>query len=208
MRVVLGCGVAGRAICNSLAAAGWVPGGLDRPYSAPATLGKEKEYKYFIRKLSTTVIANNDEIKELINLTATVPFDDRINHHAALLDIKLPLIQSFLKEVDSKLLKESADIPFSDLCRQMAIVNGGNEYLKPRNVGLLFFHDEPEKYFPYIQIDVVYFPEDEGGDIIEEAIFKKHIKYYEYEYFNDIKEIGSGGFGNSTVQTGKILIII
>jgi hypothetical protein len=30
---------------------------------------------------------------------------------------------------------------------------------------------------------------------IEEAISKKHIKYYEYEYFYNIKEIGSGGFG-------------
>ncbi len=72
----------------------------------------------------------------------------------------------------SELLDESSDILFADLCRQMAIVDGGNEYLKPRNVGLLFFHDKPEKFFPYIQIDVVYFPEDEGGDVIQEAIFK------------------------------------
>jgi len=70
----------------------WVPGGPDRPYSAPATLGKDKEYKYFIRKLSTTAVAKNDDLKELISLTATIPFDDRINHHAALLDLKLPLM--------------------------------------------------------------------------------------------------------------------
>ena len=30
---------------------------------------------------------------------------------------------------------------------------------------------------------------------IEEAIIKKHIKYYEYEFFSDIEKIGSGGFG-------------
>jgi serine/threonine protein kinase len=30
---------------------------------------------------------------------------------------------------------------------------------------------------------------------IEESITKKHIKYYEYEQFHNIKEIGSGGFG-------------
>src|SRR3954464_2661825 len=30
---------------------------------------------------------------------------------------------------------------------------------------------------------------------IEEAISKKHIKYYEYECFHDVKEIGSGSFG-------------
>ena len=150
----------------------WVPGGATRPYSAPATLGKDKEYKYYIRKLSSTVIAKNDELKELISLTATVPFDDRVNHHATIEDIKLPLIQSFLKQVGSELLEESRHIPLADLCRQMAIVDGGDEYLKPRNIGLLFFNDEPEKFFPYIQIDVVHFPDDEGGDIIQEAIFK------------------------------------
>ena len=30
---------------------------------------------------------------------------------------------------------------------------------------------------------------------IEEAISKNHIKYYEYEYFSNLKEIGSGNFG-------------
>jgi hypothetical protein len=30
---------------------------------------------------------------------------------------------------------------------------------------------------------------------IEEAINKNHIKYYEYENFNNIEEIGSGSFG-------------
>jgi len=30
---------------------------------------------------------------------------------------------------------------------------------------------------------------------IEEAIIKKHIKYYEYDRFSNIQEIGSGGFG-------------
>ena len=30
---------------------------------------------------------------------------------------------------------------------------------------------------------------------IEEAISKKHIKYYEYHYFSDIQEIGCGSFG-------------
>ena len=54
----------------------------------------------------------------------------------------------------------------------MAIVDGGNEYLKPRNAGLLFFNDQPNKFFPYAQIDVAYFPDGEGGDLIQEEIFK------------------------------------
>ena len=30
---------------------------------------------------------------------------------------------------------------------------------------------------------------------IEQVISKKLIKYYEFEYFNNIEEIGTGGFG-------------
>jgi serine/threonine protein kinase len=36
---------------------------------------------------------------------------------------------------------------------------------------------------------------DEWINWIEEAISKKHIKYYKYESFKNIKEIGSGAFG-------------
>jgi serine/threonine protein kinase len=36
---------------------------------------------------------------------------------------------------------------------------------------------------------------DEWINWLEEAIAKKHLKYYEYKYFSNIQEIGSGGFG-------------
>jgi hypothetical protein len=36
---------------------------------------------------------------------------------------------------------------------------------------------------------------DEWNDWFEEAIDKKHIKYYEYKSFKNIQEIGSGAFG-------------
>jgi hypothetical protein len=36
---------------------------------------------------------------------------------------------------------------------------------------------------------------DEWTNWIEEAIIKKHIKYYEYENFKNIQEIGCGAFG-------------
>ncbi|EXX50476.1 uncharacterized protein OCT59_012494 [Rhizophagus irregularis] len=39
------------------------------------------------------------------------------------------------------------------------------------------------------------FNSNEWIDWIEEAIAKKHIKYYDYKHFNNIQEIGSGGFG-------------
>ena len=38
--------------------------------------------------------------------------------------------------------------------------------MKPKNVGLMFFSMDPDKFFPYTQIDVVQFPDGLGGDNI------------------------------------------
>ncbi len=61
-------------------------------------------------------MVKHEELKELLGLTATVPFDDRINHHATIEELRLPLIQGFLKEIGSDLLEESRQMPFADLC--------------------------------------------------------------------------------------------
>ncbi len=54
----------------------------------------------------------------------------------------------------------------------MNIVSGPSEAPFPKNVGLLFFNDEPHRFFPVTQIDVVYFPEGAGGDRFEEKVFQ------------------------------------
>jgi ATP-dependent DNA helicase RecG len=46
------------------------------------------------------------------------------------------------------------------------------EALFPKNVGLLFFNPEPERFFPATQIDVVWFPEGAGGNRFTEKTFK------------------------------------
>lgn len=61
---------------------------------------------------------------------------------------------------------------FAELCRSMNLISTLPEYTKPKNVGLMFFSLEPEKFFPYAQIDVVQFPDDLGGDQIIEKTFK------------------------------------
>ena len=61
---------------------------------------------------------------------------------------------------------------FLDLCKSMNIVNTLPEYTKPKNVGLMFFCLDPERFFPYAQIDVVQFPDGLGGDTMIEKIFK------------------------------------
>ena len=40
-----------------------------------------------------------------------------------------------------------------------------------KNVGLLFFNEQPAQFFPATQIDVVWFPEGAGGDRFDEKTF-------------------------------------
>ena len=151
----------------------WAPGGCLRPYSSPKSMAKgEKERVSYIRKMSSTIIPSEEEKRDLYNLANNVPFDDRVNHEADIADLNLTLIQAYLKEVESSLYEESRHMDFLDLCRSMNIVNTLPEYTKPKNVGLMFFSLEPDRFFPYAQIDVVQFPEDLGGDQIIEKTFK------------------------------------
>ena len=151
----------------------WCPGGDTRPYSCPKTMAKDnKERIHYIRKASNTVEPSDDEEKDLFSLANKVPFDDRINHQAEITDLNLTLIQSYLKEVNSSLYEKSKTGDFVELCADMNIISTLPEYIKPKNVGLMFFSMEPDKFFPYTQIDVVEFPEGLGGDKIIEHTFK------------------------------------
>jgi ATP-dependent DNA helicase RecG len=100
-----------------------------------------------------------------------VPFDDRICHQASLKDLQIGLIKDFLREVKSDLISEVDKISFEQLCRQMQIVQGPEEYLRPLNIGLMMFNNNPEQFFPCARIEIVDF-HDEVGDSFSEKIFK------------------------------------
>lgn len=151
----------------------WAAGGRTRPYRAPISLSRgERAFAYYIRKGSATVKASRRDEQELFSMAATVPFDDRPHPVATLDDLDLGLIQIFLRAVGSDLYEESRKIDIARLCNQMNIVEGPDESLLPLNVGLLFFNEHPDKFIPYVQIDVVYFPDGPGGDTFAEKIFK------------------------------------
>ena len=151
----------------------WAAGGQTRPYKAPVSLAKgEREFAYYIRKGSVTVRARHQDETELMSLAATVPFDDRMNRSASLDDLDLGLIRAYLKQVKSDLFRESVEMDFVRLCRQMNIVDGPDESVQPKNAGLMFFNDAPSQFFPQTQIDVVHFPEGLGADSFTEKTFK------------------------------------
>jgi ATP-dependent DNA helicase RecG len=146
----------------------WAPGGQNRPYKAPVSAAKdEKSYAYYVRYTSSTVRAKGPLEKELLQLAANVPFDDRVRHDVQLSDLSLRLIQAHLQQVKSDLFETSGSMDFGQLCTAMQIVDGPPENLRPRNVGLLFFTDDPSRFIPQVQIDVAHFPEGKAGEIRE-----------------------------------------
>ncbi|MDZ7772846.1 MAG: ATP-binding protein [Balneolaceae bacterium] len=146
------------------------PGGDHRPYSAPVSLSrKSKDRAYWIRRYSSTVRANSNERQTLHEMAAKVPFDDRICHQASLTDLSLSLVKEFLKKVESPLFEQADTISFQDLCRQMQIVKGSEEQIKPVNVGLLLFNENPERFFPVTQIEVVIYRDEVGDRFSERA---------------------------------------
>ena len=157
----------------------WCPGGAVRPYRSPSTFTYSKgkavassETVYWIRKMASTIKPSPQETNDLFALSNQIPFDDRICHQADMTDLNITLIKSYLKEIDSALFDEADTMEFNRLCINLGISNSMPEFMRPKNVGLLFFSMDPEKYIPCAQIDVVEFPEGVGGDRIEEKIFK------------------------------------
>jgi ATP-dependent DNA helicase RecG len=152
----------------------WAPGGRTRPYRARTTLAKDKpdDYEWFIRKNSNTVRARGGDEAELMGLAAAVPLDDRENIFAKVDDLSRELMIDYLGEVKSDLAKEAKKLPLAELGRRMGVVGGTREAPFPINVGLLFFHPEPWRFFPATQIDVVWFPEGRGGDRFTEKEFR------------------------------------
>ena len=126
----------------------WAPAGDMRPYTAPDGLNKSAQRFSYIRSAASTIKAKGENLRRLQELTARIPFDDRVQQQATLKDLSLGLIRDFLNEVDSELFDQSATMPFADLCRQMAIAKGPDEQLRPVNAGLMFFSEEPERFSP------------------------------------------------------------
>lgn len=152
----------------------WAPGGDDRPYKSPIMLNSDKASKqsgkaYYIRKMANTIKANDREERELISLSRDVPFDDRVNPNAEIADMRSSLISEFLHSVDSELYAGSLTRTVLDVAKDMKLVRGPVEYKKPVNVGLMFFNEKPENFFPYSQIEVVSKPNPIGLDMIEKT---------------------------------------
>lgn len=151
----------------------WIPGGADRPYKCPVAFPTAKSAKadkaYYIRKMSNSIKANQLEERELFMLANNQPYDDRPNLAARVEDLKSSLISEFLYAVNSDLHQASLRQPVEETANSMRLIGGPSEMKKPLNVGLMFFNDRPDSFFPYARIEVVDKPDPTGIGMTEKV---------------------------------------
>jgi len=150
----------------------WAPGSQTRPHQAPDSADKGATRRFYIRLGSSTVDADSQpELKtQLMQLTARVPYDDRRALQANVLDIRETKVREFLHDIGSGLLEEQDT---RTLYRGLRIAEPVNGHDAPRNVGLLFFSQDPEQWFPGARIEVVHFTSDATGNTLPEIVFNK-----------------------------------
>jgi ATP-dependent DNA helicase RecG len=147
----------------------WCPAGDMRPYSCPSTLSDDGRSQYYIRSGSNSIIPKGDNQTRLIELTAKLPFDDRINQEAKLNDLDLGLIREFLQKVGCDLFEESTHKHFPDLCKAMQIARGSVEAFRSLNVGLLFFNKAPHLFFQRAWIELAVHKDDTGRNYLSKT---------------------------------------
>lgn len=97
-----------------------------------------------------------DELREMAN---RVPFDDRGNPDITIDDISPILVLEHLKKVGSKLVKDFKNVSFEEILEQMDLFVGPKEKRMIKNVAAMMFCENPSKFFPVTQVDIVIFPE-------------------------------------------------
>lgn len=143
----------------------WCPAGSYRPYSVPVnvTAKGSKEY-FYIRSGTSSIEARGEVLVELRELANRMPFDERGNSDIQLEDISLVLLRDYLVKVGSKLADEVITTPLATILEQMELYTGPKENRLLRNVAAMMFCENPNKFFPYTQIDVVTFPNGKMKD--------------------------------------------
>ncbi len=151
----------------------WVPGSDNRPHQAPEDIARQgSPLKYFVRQGPQSVEARGEFLRQLMEAAAKIPFDDRKNLTARLEDLSPTLVRRFLHDIRSDLALSGQSIDDLGLYRKLRIVSSVNAHEVPKNVGLLFFNEEPDRFFPGARIEIVEFRDDAGGNLIEERVFR------------------------------------
>ena len=146
----------------------WARASEMRPHRAPGT--DKGPGRYWIRLGAETVDAERrgNMLRELVEQTAHVPWDDRRAPDARLEDLREAKVREYLRDVRSELLDEPDE---KNIYRRMQLTKKVNDHEVPRNASLLFFSKDPTEWFRGAKIEVVQFAADRAGDVQEERTF-------------------------------------
>ena len=148
----------------------WAPASEERPHRAPDGPGAGRNWKYWVRIGSETVDAEaSGRLDALLEQTMRMPWDNRAAHGVRIEFLREGIVREHLHDVGSALRDERNA---ASIYRGMRITAPVNEHEAPRNVGLLFFSDEPEQWFPGARIAVAQFAADRAGEVLDERIFR------------------------------------
>ena len=143
----------------------WCPAGSNRPYSVSANVtAKGSKDVPYIRSGTSSIEARGEVLAELRELANRIPFDERGNRDIRSEDISLVLLRDYLVGVGSKLADNITTMPLPVILDQMELYTGPKEDKLLRNVAAMMFCENPCKFFPYTQIDVVTFPNGKMKD--------------------------------------------
>lgn len=93
-----------------------------------------------------------------------MPFDEKGNSEIKLEDISPVLVYDYLRKTGSRLLATFKSDRLNDILEQLDLYTGPTERRLIKNVAAMMFCEEPEKFFPYFQVDVVNFPNGKKTD--------------------------------------------
>ena len=149
----------------------WSKASENGPHKAPKA--KDGPQKYWIRIGSENVDAQAaGQLNTLMERSTRMPWDNQVAHDSQLQDLDDTLVRQHLNDMPGKRSK-LCDIPDAiEIFRKLQIIARVNGHDLPRNVGLLFFSSEPERWFPSARIVVVQFPTNRAGKVLDRHEFK------------------------------------
>ena len=176
----------------------WIPAGVNRPYDVRESVVSKSNPKsqWYIRSGSSTIAAKGEVLDELREMANRTPFDDRGNPDISVDDISTILVFEHLRKIGSKLAKEFRNLTFEDILDKMDLYTGSIERRMLKNVAAMMFCENPRKFFPYTQVDIIIFPdglEQNPNNMIEIPQITGSVPYMiratlEYLRTNIIKE--------------------
>ena len=127
----------------------WAPAGVNRPYNVRERVtANQSPCKWYVRSGTSTIEAKGEVLDELREMANRTPFDERGNENIEITDISPALVLDYLQTVNSRLVNEFANKPFSEVLNLMDLFTGPSERQMLKNVAAMMFCKNPAKFFP------------------------------------------------------------